>query len=164
MKILKINMYQSVDGKSSIATTLDDLYALGMVQVVPPEAKKKRGRIRKKRIESQSTTKRGNYGPRTCRICGLKGHFEKKCPKVKQFNNSLPHAYMEEYIEQVPMAEIEIGTNDSAETVTVTENQSTGTEIPVAMVVAAGSGANEDPTTTEIATNDSTETETTTTN
>jgi Transposase, Mutator family/SWIM zinc finger len=76
-----VNMYQSVDGTCSRATTLDDLHKLGMTDMIPPPVKVKKGRKRVKRYQSKNKRRGGCFGPRTCPKCGEKGHFEKGCHK-----------------------------------------------------------------------------------
>jgi hypothetical protein len=64
-----VNMYRDPNGVQSKATTLDTLHILGEVAIAPPVPKVKRGRKRNKRIESQSSKRRGSFGERKCPIC-----------------------------------------------------------------------------------------------
>jgi MULE transposase domain/SWIM zinc finger len=82
-------MYTSPDGTYSVATTLENLYALGETNLNPPEAAKvKRGRKRVNRIESQSKSVTiSKKRVSTCPICGKSGHYQKSCKeKSKMFH------------------------------------------------------------------------------
>jgi MULE transposase domain/SWIM zinc finger len=80
-----------VDGFTSIATTKETLHAfavshsMDLVDILPPTRRVLRGRKRKNRIESQSTSSNTKNGNVVCPVCNRPGHRRENC----RVNNGL---------------------------------------------------------------------------
>jgi SWIM zinc finger len=79
-----MSMYKNPGNQQSIATTINDLYNIGRMDIIPPVVQPRRGRKRKNQIESKSKgkpSKSTQYIPRRCPLYLERGHFQKNCEK-----------------------------------------------------------------------------------